>query len=270
MFRPLSAPSTTITPSVGFEENEIQSRPVTPNNEIYEIDGLLHSKRFSTAEQEFLEKLKGETIFSKNFLIKEKEYFKNKSILGSSICSKNSKIYIFGGKFDQNHTNSFYTYSLIDNEWNEVNNLNLPKMSNHTMSLVGDSFLIFGGENEIHQFNDLYSFDFKEWKKIEPLSQIKPSKRSKHTSISYNDSLLVFGGFSRFNLINSNVYQYKNGVWSILKCSGQIPTPRYSHASILYGDKMIIFGGIVNGRITNEYFELDLKNFEWRVKIFFD
>jgi hypothetical protein len=276
MFRPLSAPTTNI---VGFEENEVPGRPptpknetssrsVTPNNEIYEIDGLLHSKRFSTAEQEFLEKLKGETIFLKNFLIKEKEKFKNKSILGSSICCYNSKIFIFGGKFDQNYTNSLYSYSLIDNEWSEMN-LNLPKMSNHTMTVVSDSSIIFGGENEHEQFNDLYSFDFKECKMIElsPLNSIKPSKRSKHTSISYNDSLLVFGGFSNLNLINSNVYQYKNGMWSILKCSGNIPPPRHSHTSALYGDKMIIFGGVVNGRIMNEYFELDLKNLEWKVNI---
>eukprot|EP01080_Neovahlkampfia_damariscottae_P012614 gene12614-6519_t len=267
MFRPISSERTT----------PIQSGRTTPlpDSDIFEIDDSIQ-RRFSTAEQEFLEELKTETVFSKNFFIKEKQNFKEyKSIIGSTICCKSLKIYLFGGKYNEEIKNSFYSYNLLMNEWNKIENeFEPPKLMNHTMELFENSLIVFGGEleKEGNFSNEIYSYNFVNWEKIKIQNDKKPSKRSLHSSIVYKKSMYIFGGIcSKNETINSNIFKYFNGEWNELECKGDIPEPRYSHSSIIYEDKMIIYGGkhLKNENITNEMFELNLKTLEWkRVNIF--
>ena len=191
MFRPISSERTTPI-------NSGRTTP-SPDADLFEIDESFNQRRFSTAEQEFLEELKSETVFSKNFFMKQKENFQEyKSIIGSKMCCKSLKIYLFGGKYDEEIKNSFYSYSLLMNQWNlievEKDELKPPKVMNHTMELLDNSLIIFGGEieKEGNFSNDLYSFNFKNWEKIK--TNLKPSKRSLHSSIIYKKSMYIFGG----------------------------------------------------------------------------
>jgi hypothetical protein len=81
----------------------------------------------------------------------------------------------------------------------------------HSATLLSsiDSLVVFAGQDETQQFNDLHLFAYKTNVWSQPsVSGTPPIVRSKHTANAYSpNALLVFGGFSRTERVMADAYR---------------------------------------------------------------
>lgn len=52
---------------------------------------------------------------------------------------------------------------------------------------------------------------------------------------------------------------------TLVKCSGDLPPKRSSHASFIYDHNLYVFGGFTRSNFLNDFYKLDLSNFEWQI-----
>lgn len=96
-----------------------------------------------------------------------------------------------------------------------------------------------------------------------------PAPREGHSLMGYSHYLLLFGGcesgeddakpFSELSVLDLNT---KN--WQCPKVLGKKPEGREGHAVGIIKHFMVIYGGNGCGRIFEDIFALNLKNFEWK------
>ena len=171
------------------------------------------------------------------------------------------------------------------------------KRSGHTISLVGDSLYIFGG-NDFRRppgpNNELYKLDMSQaqeyyWQKVEPSAgQRWPEPRSHHTAVVFDKTkILLFGGFRSSSIRYNDVWilDTTTDEWSQphvgiteTKADGEVvfkrnwadvPLPRGAHSACLVGDtQLYVFGGYGGSgfarRDFNDITILDLGTWEWR------
>ena len=92
-------------------------------------------------------------------------------------------------------------------------------------------------------------------------------KIKNHSSIKYGGKFILFGGYDGKNNLNTiYFFDILKESWSVKTSTGDIPRERNGHSASLLGDKMYIVGGwLGTGALaSDEVFELDLINFEWK------
>ncbi|AFZ81300.1 kelch domain-containing protein [Theileria equi strain WA] len=144
----------------------------------------------------------------------------------------NNRLYIFGGEYNTlnqfHHFNDMYCLCLKTMRWSQVPVTgDIPSArSGHRMVLWNEYWVLFGGfhdnSKEVAYFNDLYAFNFKEYKWIS-ISQKRfadslpqPRASSLLAPQSNGTHILMFGGFSKAKDNNRNVSgNYHNDSWLI-------------------------------------------------------
>ncbi|KAJ5068768.1 acyl-coa-binding domain-containing protein [Anaeramoeba ignava] len=107
-------------------------------------------------------------------------------------------------------------------------------------------------------------FNKQGWQKIEPISTKNPQKRIKSAGIlTENDELIIYGGVEWDTYQDLWVFDLRQAKWEEKATKGERPGNLLGHTCTQYGNKMILFGGM-NGKCSNELYELDLKTFEWK------
>ncbi|KAJ5072649.1 tip elongation aberrant protein [Anaeramoeba ignava] len=114
-------------------------------------------------------------------------------------------------------------------------------------------------------------FNNKGWQKIkqeenETIIELEePEERIKSAGIlTKKDQLIIYGGLSLGSIYEDLwVMDLRQGKWEKKEAKGEKPEYLFGHSCTQYGNKMILFGGM-NRDCSNQIFELDLENFEWK------
>lgn len=120
----------------------------------------------------------------------------------------------------------------------------------HTISTIGSTLYVFGGQCDDHFFDDLVSYDLStlqspnsKWNFIKPNSP-SPPPRTNHTMITFDEKLYLFGGTDgKLWYSDTWCFDPRTLLWSQLDCAGYIPSPCEGHSATIVGDIMYVFGG---------------------------
>lgn len=120
----------------------------------------------------------------------------------------------------------------------------------HTISTVGSTLYVFGGQLDDFFFDDLVAYDLStlqspnsKWVFIKPNSP-SPPPRTNHTMVTFEDKLYLFGGTDgKLWYSDTWCYDPKENIWTRLECAGYIPSPCEGHSATIVGDIMYVFGG---------------------------
>lgn len=139
----------------------------------------------------------------------------------------------------------------------------------HSVTLVGSSLVIFGGQNASRTLlNDLHLLDLETmtWDEFDAVG-VPPSPRSDHAAAVHAERyLLIFGGGSHAACFNDlHVLDLQAMEWSRPTQQGDIPTPRAGHAGVTIGENWFIIGGGDNKSGASETVVLNMSTLVWSV-----
>lgn len=158
-----------------------------------------------------------------------------------------SKIYIFGGIYNDIISSSLYVFDTQNLEWSEINSTRewpSPRHS-HSMLAHGTNLYMFGGYNGEKALGDFYTFNIQtcEWKKVK-MGGRAPLARFSHSMFVYNNYICIIGGCP------VNQHHNELSLFDLQSCSWKhvmvdsIGTDLFvrSTANVI-GDELIMIGG---------------------------
>lgn len=158
-----------------------------------------------------------------------------------------SKIYIFGGIYNDIMSSSLYVFDTQNLEWSEINGTRewpSPRHS-HSMLAHGANLYMFGGYNGEKALGDFYTFNIQtcEWKKVK-MGGKAPLARFSHSMFVYNNYICIIGGCP------VNQHHNELSLFDLQSCSWKhvmvdsIGTDLFvrSTANVI-GDELIMIGG---------------------------
>ena len=199
-----------------------------------------------------------------------------KSRYGHSVCSYNGKIYMFGGRNDDD--GSIKPVSCLDiatNSWvNCLTSGRVPEARDgHGCTRIGPVMFIHGGycEMESRFTNTLYGLNLETlvWENY-PCKGVHVMERDFHSATGVGkNKIVIFGGrsdqmapiFSGHDIYDDKFYCYdlRDGTWSEMITTGYNPGGRRSHSAAYFRESVIYFGGF-NARQKKHFGDLFILN----------
>lgn len=210
---------------------------------------------------------------------------------GHSAVAYGSKIYIFGGQgFSDNDQKlplvCFNDLHCLDTEtmlWKELgkrdtdvpveeNSENATKPSprnSHTVALIGDDMIVFGGATEEGPMDDTWIFNLlsETWKKVEGKgANGRPDAREMHSVCVANSKLYIMGGRKDDGVVCKDLWECDPGFgfkWTRLAESS---SPRCSHGGgfLPLSQSLCFFGGWDGmGEVFGELAVFNLSQMKW-------
>lgn len=139
------------------------------------------------------------------------------------------------------------------------------KRYGHSAVAWGSKMVVFGGQDNDHQFNDVWVFDptTSRWSELRT-SGATVAPRMRHTATMVTgERMLVIGGFSRETRYFGDAYllDLASGTWEALELTGHKFSPRAQHVAVTHdGKNVFIFGGYNGAKNTNDFFLLDVSS----------
>lgn len=181
-----------------------------------------------------------------------------------------SKLYIFGGVGeDRRRLNDLFVLDCETLAWSrpETSGDVPDPRDGHTMTLVGNKLMVFGGWNGRDYFSDVSSLDPKGgvWQRLN-VSGIQPTGRKGHTTTLVNGTkLYVIGGHCLERRTNDLfILDTASLHWTQPEAKGNLPSPRSNHTALILDNKIFVFGGFTKGsRPLIDFRSLDTGFFNW-------
>jgi len=148
--------------------------------------------------------------------------------------------------------NTLFKLDFETNEWNVFPTKGIPPHPRfgHTAIVKDRSMFVFGGYNNIQEFQDLHRFDFdtSEWNEVK-VNGIPPSPRYMHNACYYDDGITkymyIFGGLDPpKRLSDLHKFDFDTETWTELNTSGA-PSVVVS-GMIVYGSGFYVLGEQLN------------------------
>lgn len=166
-----------------------------------------------------------------------------------------TKLYVFGGQFDDTYFNDLAVYDLSsfrrpDSHWEflKPKSFTPPPITNFTMISYDSKLWVFGGDTLQGLVNDVFMYDpaINDWFIIDTTGE-KPPPVQEHATVVYNDLMCVVGGKDEHDAYLNSVYflNLKSRKWFKLPVfTAGIPQGRSGHSlTLLKNDKVLIMGG---------------------------
>ncbi|XP_057550880.1 acyl-CoA-binding domain-containing protein 4-like isoform X1 [Amaranthus tricolor] len=183
----------------------------------------------------------------------------------------NKLLSVAGHTKDPLETIQVRTFDIQTSTWSILKTYGKPPVSRggHSVTLVGSSLVIFGGQNANRTLlNDLHLLDLETmtWDEFDAVG-VPPSPRSDHAAAVHAERyLLIFGGGSHAACFNDlHVLDLQAMEWSRPTQQGDIPTPRAGHAGVTIGENWFITGGGDNKSGASETVVLNMSTLAWSV-----
>ncbi|EDV22699.1 uncharacterized protein TRIADDRAFT_58524 [Trichoplax adhaerens] len=151
----------------------------------------------------------------------------------------NNIVYIFGGGMNgavpvADQKLHFLHLDEANSSWNvrQVNGNAPLSRQGHTVAVVGNQILIYGGMTNDGFLDDMHMFDIETntWSQIQPSGDIPP-ERAAHAVAVYENDMYIFGGMNSSGALNDfYVFQTNRRKWRKISVEGQQPSPRLDHS----------------------------------------
>lgn len=166
-----------------------------------------------------------------------------------------TKLYLFGGQFDDTFFNDLAVYDLSsfrrsDSHWEFLKPKTFvpPPLANHTMVSYDHKLWVFGGDTMQGLINKVFVYNItsNDWSLVETTGA-KPPPLQEHAALIYKDLMCVIGGKNEQDIYSNSVYflNLRSCKWfkfPVFKAG--IPQSRSGHSiTLLKNDKILIMGG---------------------------
>ena len=205
-----------------------------------------------------------------------------------------SRLYVFGGQYQNHYYNDMYIYHLENREWTKVP---MPASSaaasssapggggggsggeggaamptprcEHSAVAVNSRIIYFGGFDGQKRLKDLYVFDTTTLKWTKPAIQSKrvPGGRSGHKMVFFHNLVWLFGGIDSHGTYLNDIYtlNLEKWQWSSVPIEGKMPAPRAFHSMDVLKTKIAVFGGYSFSKCHDDVALLDTKKRTWTI-----
>ncbi|KAJ8101360.1 hypothetical protein POJ06DRAFT_251290 [Lipomyces tetrasporus] len=177
-----------------------------------------------------------------------------------------SKLYVFGGQFDDIFFNDLYSFDLntvqgvsAESRWELVapaSDVAPPTRTNHSTVVFNGKLYIFGGTNSTEWYNDTWCFDpvTGTWKQLSCVGYF-PKPCEGHKAAIVGDVMYIFGGRSLEGTNQRNLASLKltTNRWYTFQNMGPAPSPRSGHTMSVFGSKIFTLGGQPAPGIQEDY-----------------
>lgn len=173
----------------------------------------------------------------------------------------NTKLYLFGGQFDDTYFNNLSMFDLSsfrkpESHWEFLKPKTFvpPPLTNHTMVSFDNKLWVFGGDTLQGLINKLFMFDpdLNDWSVIDTFaanndSQNIPPPMQEHAAIIFGNLMCIVGGKDEFDDYLNTVYFLNMSTFKWFKFPtilAGLPQGRSGHSlSLLDNNKLLIMGG---------------------------
>ncbi|KAE8633334.1 hypothetical protein XENTR_v10001847 [Xenopus tropicalis] len=201
---------------------------------------------------------------------------------GHSMCVVKRKIYLFGGRSDQNANEclpGIYAFDLGTLEWKKlITTGKAPSTLWHSIATVDENIFIFGGMYHGTIMDDLSIFNTvsESWVPIKTTGSI-PEARMGHAFATVGQQIYMFGGCSNASDYNTDVYILDTAtlIWKLCEVKGEKPSGRKNHSFTAHHDKDIyLFGGLQESEhgtkmLKYDVMKLSLAKMKWKRPLYF-
>ena len=185
---------------------------------------------------------------------------------GHSAILYNDSMIIFGGRHLQRSLSNLYSLDFSTFTWSKIEPINNPPLArdSHSAVLYDEcNMIIFGGNGLTSKFNDLWSFDFNEfkWTKIIPQGKT-PCARDGHLSAIINNKyMMIYSGLNdKDEVINDiDLLDLEQKKWvECEKINMNLIENRDGQSFAFLDNTMYLFGGQGPGedKYSNELFTI--------------
>lgn len=189
-----------------------------------------------------------------------------------------SRLYVFGGQYQNHYYNDMYIYHLENREWTKVPSPSTigdsaavcptPRCE-HSAVAVNSRIVYFGGFDGQKRLKDIYVFDTTTLKWMKPTIQSKrvPGGRSGHKMVFLHNLVWLFGGIDSHGTYLNDIYtlNLEKWQWSSVPISGKMPAPRAFHSMDVLKTKIAVYGGYSFSNIHDDVALLDTKKQTWTI-----
>ena len=148
----------------------------------------------------------------------------------------------------------------------------IPRVKNHTATLVKDKIYIFGGYDGKKNHNKLHVLDVETWEWTQPPVQgYAPEGRNGHTATLVDNKIFILGGwlgtgpYAAKDLHVLNLGDGTNMKWDGAEFTGTPPGPANMHTSDLMPNRqMFVFRGGDGMQYLNDLHCLDVDSMHWK------
>jgi len=192
-------------------------------------------------------------------------------------------LYMFGGYGGgTGRLDDFYSFSFIDNKWEEVKVLSSvkPGCRENNGVVIGDSsrVYLFGGYNGTAWLNDLWVFDIDTqiWECIQESSDTiseesaalgsttRVCRRFGYVSVVHDNKFVLFGGFDGSRWLNDMYeFDFKTKTWTEIHARGTLPSVRSCPAWAKDETHVYIQGGYDGIDRKSDFFACNLSTYTW-------
>lgn len=211
----------------------------------------------------------------------------------SSIASEKNEVFLMGGLKEGSVFGDTWKITPIVNDSGNVldyiaegvvvaNNNNPPARVGHSSVLIGNAFIIYGGDTvdtDQNGFpdNNFYLFNINNNKYTIPSHILnKPNGRYGHTItvVSLNNQssrLYLFGGQLENDVFNDlyyfelNTFKSPKARWNQVEPLNNFrPPPLTNHSMSVYKNQIYVFGGVYNNeKVSNDLWCFDISSSKW-------
>lgn len=162
-------------------------------------------------------------------------------------ASVGSKVYIFGGLYNDKIVSSLHCLDTKDLQWKEVEQQGQLPCARHSHAMVAfeSQIFMFGGYNGENVLNDLYSFDVhsSSWK-LEVISGRWPQARFSHSMFVYKHIIGIIGGCPvSQNCQELTLLDLKHRLWRSVRLEFMNKELFVRSTASVLGDDLIVIGG---------------------------
>lgn len=103
------------------------------------------------------------------------------------------------------------------------------------------------------------------WIKVAHTTGPTPKPRHGHRAVSIKDLMIVFGGGNEGIVDELHVLNTSTNQWFMPEVKGDVPPGCAAYGFACDGTRLLVFGGMIEyGRYSNDLYELQSANWEWR------
>ncbi|KAL0796545.1 hypothetical protein Bca101_067922 [Brassica carinata] len=216
-----------------------------------------------------------------------------KSSFGVRMVAVGTKLYVYGGRNQEEGNNDFYSYDTVTNEWKFLTKLNEDggpeARTYHSMASDENHVYVFGGTSQgdgispnPHRFRTVQSYNTSEgtWAQLPDPGENFEKRGGAGFHVVQGKIWVVYGFSSaltpdtKFDYESDKVQYFDpaSQTWTEVETKGDKPQARSVFASAVVGKHILIFGGELKsdpkghfgpGTLSNEGFALDTETLVW-------